>query len=108
MTPATGRRQGGGPGLHPNPTPGSAATPAPRLTVQFLPGDAAAAARVAAAGGNPHLELECKCVVTPTWARLACPLLCRVAQGVAECWGCPICQRLAFDFTWLYRLLVEA
>ena len=61
MTPATGCRRGGGPASDPYPTPGSAATPAPRLTVQFLPADAAAAARVAAAGGNPHLELDCKC-----------------------------------------------
>ena len=61
MTPATGGRRGRGMAVDPSATPGSAVTPAPRLTVQFLPADSAAAASVAAAGGNPHLELDCKC-----------------------------------------------
>lgn len=65
MTPATGARRVEG--MHPTPNPGSmGATPAPRLLVQFLPRDATAAQRVAAAGGIPHLELDCKCVLSTT------------------------------------------
>ncbi|KAK9835978.1 hypothetical protein WJX81_003237 [Elliptochloris bilobata] len=62
VTPVSGAVRGGGAAcMNPHPDPTSAGPkPAPRLTVQFLPADAATAARVAAAGGNPHLELDCK------------------------------------------------
>jgi len=68
VTPASGAPRGADPGPHPRAAAGAAAgnaagTPAPRLAVQLLPRDAAAAARVAAAGGNPHLELDCKCAL---------------------------------------------
>jgi len=88
ITPASGAPRAADPGPHPGAAAGAAAgTPAPRLTVQLLPRDAAAAARVAAAGGNPHLELDCKCAAHLDRSKHVCDMPRRGNSRAASLWA---------------------